>query len=358
MARSPYTDRPESSFWRPAVAQIDVPRDIYSKKFPISKADQLMTAGSCFAQHIGNALSAHGFQLIDAEPPPSELPHWKRKEYGYGLYSARYGNIYTTLQLLQLAREALGVRPPDFISWERDGRFIDALRPAIEPSGFRSVSELKAHREHHLRRVQHCLLRMDVLIFTLGLTEAWRHRPSGRVLPVAPGVLAPEECLDNYEFVNFGYRDNLKYLKRFLRLVEKHRRGRNPLRVVLTVSPVPITATASDRHVLVANTYSKAVLRAVVEELYLTIPGLDYVPSFELVTNPKQVANHYLANWRTVSNVGVLTAMNCFLEQHQDACASSINVQESSSFDPNDLDREAAQAIACEEQLLDSQSAI
>ncbi len=64
------------------------------------------------------------------------------------------------------------------------------------------------------------------------------------------------------------------------------------------------------------------------EELYLTTPGVDYVPSFELVTNPKQVANHYLANWRTVSDAGVLTAMNCFLGQHQDACASSINVQE------------------------------
>ena len=355
MARSPYSDRSESSFWRPAVVEMPVPRDIYRKKFTISKTDQLMTAGSCFAQHIGSALSAHGFQVMDAEPPPSGLPLWKRKEYGYGLYSARYGNIYTTLQLLQLAREALGVTPVDIIPWEREGRFLDALRPAIESSGFRSVEELKAHREHHLNQVRHCLLSMDVLIFTLGLTEAWRHRPSGRVLPIAPGIVAPQECFDDYEFVNFGFRKNLRYLKKFLRLVEQYRFQRDPLRVVLTVSPVPLTATASDRHVLVANTYSKAVLRAVAEELYLKSPCIDYVPSFELVTNPKLVASHYLANWRTVSDAGVSMAMNCFLEQHHGAGSFSALVQDGSTEDPGDLDREAEQAIACEEQLLDSQ---
>ena len=79
-------------------------------------------------------------------------------------------------------------------------------------------------------------------------------------------------------------------------MVNRYRLHPDPLRVVLTVSPVPLTATASDRHVLVANTYSKAVLRAVAEELYLESPYIDYVPSFELVTNPKLVASHYLAN--------------------------------------------------------------
>ena len=356
MSRSPYTDRPESSFWRSAVTELSIPRDVYKKKFLISKFDKLMTAGSCFAQHVGAALTSHGFQVIDAEPPPSDLPQWKRKEYGYDLYSARYGNIYTTLQLLQLAREALEVRDLDTIVWKRDGRFLDALRPAIEPSGFRSVQELQAHRNHHLKRVQHCLLRMDVLIFTLGLTEAWRHRPTGRVLPVAPGVLAPEQRLDDYEFVNFGYRDNLKYLKRFLRLVEGRRSGRNPLRVVLTVSPVPLTATASNRHVLVANSYSKAVLRAVAEDLFLENPYVDYVPSFEMVTNPKLVANHYSENWRSVSRAGVATAMHCFLEQHHDFADIHQPVQDRPTLDPNDFDCEAAQAIACEEQLLDSQN--
>ena len=34
------------------------------------------------------------------------------------------------------------------------------------------------------------------------------------------------------------------------------------LRILLTVSPVPLTATAGDDHVLLATTYSKSVLRA------------------------------------------------------------------------------------------------
>ena len=45
-------------------------------------------------------------------------------------------------------------------------------------------------------------------------------------------------------------------------------RDRNPrIRFLITVSPVPLVATAEDRHVLVSTVYSKSVLRAVCGEL-------------------------------------------------------------------------------------------
>lgn len=363
MGLSPYKNLRSEAFWRPSVAeaQVRVIPDIYQKKYEISKTDLLMTAGSCFAQHIGTNLRCNGFQVIDYEPAPSELPVWRHKDYGYGMYSARYGNLYTTLQLLQLAKEALSSGPPDVIFWEKDGCFVDALRPQIEPYGFHSVSELREHRRHHLSCVRQCLLEMDVLIFTLGLTETWQHQASGRVLPLAPGVVAGHYEPTEYAFKNLGFRENLQCMKRFCRLVDRTRFDRPPFKLLLTVSPVPLTATASCSHVLVANTASKSVLRAVAEELAQGNERIDYFPSYELITNPLFLAENYQSNWRTVSEVGVATAMTSFLSQHDSDYKLSSKfdslltapVLPRSNKSSLDFDKSVDAAIACEEELLD-----
>jgi hypothetical protein len=60
--------------------------------------------------------------------------------------------------------------------------------------------------------------------------------------------------------------------------------GRN-LRIVVTVSPVPLTATFTGRDVVVANTYSKSVLRACAERWVRNHPQeITYFPSFEMAT--------------------------------------------------------------------------
>ena len=61
------------------------------------------------------------------------------------MYSARYGNIYTVRQLLQLAQEVAGNWTPKNYIWEKNGRFFDALRPGIEPNGFNSRNKVIQH---------------------------------------------------------------------------------------------------------------------------------------------------------------------------------------------------------------------
>jgi hypothetical protein len=61
-------------------------------------------------------------------------------------------------------------------------------------------------------------------------------------------------------------------------------------RILLTVSPVPFTCTFSDREVVVANTYSKATLRAVAQDFSERYEQIDYVPVFESVTNSTDIA--------------------------------------------------------------------
>ena len=106
----PYVDVPARAHWQHAVAgrhPLDIV-DWYSKKFPIEDR-KVATAGSCFAQHIGRRLRDAGFAYIDAEPPPPFLvQRQSRQDFGYEMYSARYGNVYTPRQLLQLFQRAFG----------------------------------------------------------------------------------------------------------------------------------------------------------------------------------------------------------------------------------------------------------
>jgi tetratricopeptide (TPR) repeat protein len=54
--------------------------------------------------------------------------------------------------------------------------------------------------------------------------------------------------------------------------------------MILSVSPVPFKATYSGQDAIVANTYSKSVLRAAAEEFVEAHDNVDYFPSFEMVT--------------------------------------------------------------------------
>ena len=143
--------------------------------------------------------------MLDAEPAPGELAPDVASRFGYGVYSARYGNIYTVRQFVQLVEEAHGRFAPAEAVWEKEGRYFDALRPAVEPEGLRTPELVAIHRARHLAAVRGLLEEADVLVFTLGLTETWIHRASGTIYPTAPGTIAGSYDPDVHAFVNLGF---------------------------------------------------------------------------------------------------------------------------------------------------------
>jgi hypothetical protein len=315
---NPYDGLPASAFWKSGVVErphyaLD---NIYRKKFQLRPEDRIATAGSCFAQHISRYLRANGFRILDVEPPPAWLPPALHARYGYSMYSARYGNIYTVAQLLQLARECLGQTAPDCAVWMKDGRYVDALRPAIEPEGYSSEAELRLHRKYHVSRVRALLSQMDVLIFTLGLTETWFHKKAGTIYPTCPGVIAGQFDDADHGFVNLNFVQMDATFGEFLACLKAMRAGEKLPRIILTVSPVPLTATASGQHVLAASTYSKAALRALAGHLADRHEFIDYFPSFEIVTNPAARGTFFNGNLRTVTSHGVGEVMKVFFAAH------------------------------------------
>ena len=339
---SPYDGLPPSAFWKSAVsdrAPLD-PGALYAPRFAVTRAMRIVTAGSCFAQHIGRNLRHAGFRITDAEPLPDVVPEGLANDHGYRLYSARYGNIYTTAQLAQLYEEANGRLTPADPVWEKAGRFYDAQRPGLDPGGLDSPEQVLRHRAHHLTRVKAAFDSADLFVFTLGLTEAWVHKASGTVYPTAPGTIAGQFDPDTYAFKNYDVTEVLDALRSFMKRLRKVNRR---VRFLFTVSPVPLTATASGQHVEVATAYSKATLRAVCGKLYADDPGVDYFPSYELITSANNRGVYFEPNKRSVSPAGVAQAMKLFFDAHQ------VEAKSPSRPAPDDDEAE----LRCEEALLE-----
>jgi hypothetical protein len=275
----------------------------------LGPADLVATAGSCFAQHIGENLRRRGAHYLDAEPAPAGWAPADARRHGFGIVSARYGNIYTSRQLLQLAEEALGRRVPRVRVWEKDGRFFDALRPSVDPAGHADEAAVLRLRENHLAAVRRLLADLDVLVFTLGLTETWEARGDGTAYPVAPGTLAGEFDPARYRFLNLHYPDIHADMTAFRALLREINPG---ARMILTVSPVPLTATASGGHVLVASSYSKSVLRAVAGDLAADHEDVAYFPSYEIIASHPGRAMFFNPDLRSVNLAGVDYVMRHF----------------------------------------------
>lgn len=310
-ARNPYEALPSEAFWRAAIAERNAFRisDLWKPTFKITPKQRFATAGSCFAQHIGRALVANGFGWHDGEPSPKSFPASVREKYSYGVFSFRTGNIYTAEALRQWVAWAFGDEQPPEEAWHHKGRVYDPFRPTIEPDGFESVEEMLKSRRVTLDAIRSTVESVDFFVFTMGLTEQWRNSKTGHVYAMCPGTVAGEFDLQHHAFENASFASIRTSMQSAMR---RMREANKRLRFLLTVSPVPLTATASGRHVLVATTYSKSVLRAVAGNLIETRNDTDYFPSYEIITGVPFRGMFFEPNMRNVTPEGVAFVMRNF----------------------------------------------
>lgn len=281
-----------------------------SPPFTFDRAAKVASAGSCFAQRIAEALREHGYNYFVTEPGPEQMSAAERVRRGYGDYSARFGNVYTTVQMLQLFERAFGRFAPVDDVWQRHaGGFVDALRPRVEPGGFADRDRLSADRASHLAAVRRMFTEADVFVFTLGLTEAWRSTADGTAYPALPGRAFGHFDAAAYAFENLRVAANVDALGRFITGLRAVNPGVN---VILTVSPVPLVATATDAHVLAATTYSKSVLRVAAEEIARSFERVAYFASLEIVTATFNQANYFEPDRRSIGPAGVDHVMRSF----------------------------------------------
>lgn len=246
--------------------------------FQLEPDDAIFTVGSCFARNIEAHLAALGFVVPaigfqSALFSPKEKLHWLPPNTELNKYSSL--SILTELQWaldentpFDPENAFLEIRPGQWIDpqvWGNDGYPLDAV---IERR--RAMTDL-------FKRVTEC----RVLIMTLGLVETWYDNLTKRYLNRFVPKSVIQAFPGRFELRVLDYstiRDSIEQIFDLLK-----RKAHPQLRVVLSVSPVPIGMTFRDRDVLAANTYSKSVLRSVAEEVVRDYSFVDYFPSYESV---------------------------------------------------------------------------
>lgn len=295
MSQNPYRTKPATSFWSTGVKEpvtAGAALGIEPLLGSLAEGESVVSCGSCFAQYIGQEMQSR------------QLAFLRSSLSGDRVESLGTGNLYSAAQLRQWLEFATGKRSwADDTLHEAGGRFQDYLLPHREAVSSREG--LISYRAQVADEALRSIADTDVFIFTIGLTETWRNR-AGDVLPACPGTLFGEYDDAAHRFVNGTFDDILADLVAVEQLLAEIN---SRIRIILTVSPVPLTASASDEHVLVATTYSKSVLRAAVGQFCNNVARADYFPSYELINHVEESDWRFEKNLRSVSRQGVSYVM-------------------------------------------------
>jgi hypothetical protein len=113
------------------------------------------------------------------------------------------------------------------------------------------------------------------------MTEVFRIKANGLIAGQKPTYFGGGGA-DETELYESGYLENLENLEAIRTVVK----SLNPnARMIVTVSPVPLERTFTNRDIVVANTEGKAILRAVLGEFTRRHDDVTYFPAFEMVTS-------------------------------------------------------------------------
>lgn len=313
MARHPYLEQPAKAFWSRGIVRDWAPRDLVGDDVTLLRADaRVISAGSCFAANIVPHLEAAGYRYVRTETVPAD------DHFGYELYSAAYGNVYTPRQWLQTIDRAEGRFRPQEDRWVGEDGILDPFRPGLRDVA-ESEDEFDMITRSHLDRVVEAIAAADTFVFTLGLTEAWESAADGAVFPACPGTVAGRFDAAHHRFHNFTVAEVVDDM---VAAIDRMRVLSPGLRVILTVSPVPLVATATGGHVLTATVHAKSVLRVAAEEVCRARPDVVYFPAYEIVTGPHS-DGFFAEDRRTVTPAAIRTVVDVLLTHSEPPAPSA-----------------------------------
>jgi hypothetical protein len=247
----------------------------HSPRFRISPADVVFTIGSCFARNVEEHLISKAVRVVTAD---FALP---QERYAARSRSNAVLNKYSTASILsELQATLVGNKPPQHALIDLgDGTWFDPHASITKPADLATVLDTRRRIAETTKKIT----QSDVVFITLGLTESWLDQDTGLVLNLPPPFNLIRRSPGRFAWYNSSYEDSLDCMEQTLDLIWTYCRA--DMRIIVTVSPVPLQTTFSGRDIAVANTYSKAVLRCVADTLMQRHDLVDYYPSYEMVMN-------------------------------------------------------------------------
>jgi hypothetical protein len=253
--------------------------------FALPAGAKVFTIGSCFARHIESHLASIGFDV----PAITFLDRYAME---LGRVGGEIINKYTPPSIWQE------------LSWtkrilDRDGVVtLEDIEPFLFVLGNGNVFDMHRlqgtkpgmPREMALQHRQHLFelfsqaFQCQVCVLTLGLVESWYDKESGQYVEFNSVFQRSENFRGRLVFRRLGYRECYDYIDKTVALLS----GAGNPKILVTTSPIPLSRTFTSDDVIVANTYSKSVLRAVAGDIAQAWPNVDYFPSYENVMLSKE----------------------------------------------------------------------
>jgi hypothetical protein len=238
-------------------------------KFKINPNEKIFTIGSCFAREIEKLLIGRQFNVpVSTFTIPEggfrhDAPHLLN-EYNAGTILQRIENIFGQFNYT----DNMGIE-------EVNGNFLDLfLHIHNEPIGLDTLLARRVRIENLYKQLLEC----DTIIITLGLTESWFDSLTGCYLNKAPSKKLILNNPDRFYFHRMDVEDVLERMTNAITLINNH----SIKKIMLTVSPIPLEATFTTSNAIMANFFSKSVLRVVAEKLYEKFDNVEYFPSYEM----------------------------------------------------------------------------
>lgn len=251
---------------------------INTKGIEVSMSDKVFTIGSCFARGIEASLLSRKFDVLSAS---SDFDSFELINDGVtALGSTNKYNTYSILNEIQWALDSGCSFPKGSIVEVDDGNWVD---PHINPTLKIVDKDRTFERRQIVANVNKKIKDCNVIVITLGLIEVWRDDEADVFLNMAPTQVMQKRYEGRYSFHVAGYDENLKNLEKISELLSEY--GKPDVKIIVTVSPVPLNATFTQNDVVVANTLSKSTLRAVAEAWASKHDNIVYFPSYEIVMN-------------------------------------------------------------------------
>jgi hypothetical protein len=252
----------------------------------VKPGTRIFTMGSCFAMELRRALGGRGFKMY---PDYAAVPYDRSVQVFDKIPERETLAHYDTFSMRQEFEAALGGwadRPSGFwpVTNAPANKILGGEEVYQDPyrklvyAKTRPLLETLADRV--TAAIRDGIERSDVIVLTLGLTEVWRHKLTGRYLCRPPGT-GLGGGIGLAEFRQSTFLENYQNMRALLDLLF----ARYPEKeVVISVSPVALEATYSQFDVGTANNESKAILRAVAAQICREYDRIMYFPSYEMAT--------------------------------------------------------------------------
>jgi hypothetical protein len=248
----------------------------------LTQGDGVFAMGSCFAREIERHLRSRGANVLSV----GEELHAPVFLNAAGKYRDGFFNRFNPMSL-----------------WQEFAWCFDALdgwgeETLVLPDGKTAFSDLNywtfdgAERSHEATMERRRIARANgrraaeakVVIVTLGMTEAWFHKPSGFYANRLTSKLMARRP-DDFDLRLIDHDQTVQALEDIWALLR--RVCATGVQLVVTVSPVPLDTTFTDQDIVVANAASKATLRAAAAAFCDGRDGVSYFPSYELAMMSK-----------------------------------------------------------------------